>query len=72
MFLTALNPYCMMIPVQPTGFLPVMPSKSHVLHGSHHRSGPQVEISVDSITLNLNCVVSIKISTPGDVYIAQK
>jgi hypothetical protein len=62
----------MMIPVQPTGFLPAMPSNSHVFHGSHHRSGPQVEIFVDSITLYLYCVISIKISNSGDVYIAQK
>jgi hypothetical protein len=33
----------MMTLVQPTGFLPVMPSKTHVLHGSHHRSGPRVD-----------------------------
>jgi hypothetical protein len=62
----------MMIPLQLTGFLPVMPFKSDVLHGSHHGSRPQVEILVDSITSYLYCVMSIKISTSGDFYIAQK
>jgi hypothetical protein len=62
----------MMIPMHLAGFLPFMPFKSQFLHGSHRRSGPQVEVFVDSITLYIYRVTSIKISTSGDAYIAQK
>jgi hypothetical protein len=61
-----------MLLVGRSGFLPVMPFKSLVLHGTHHRSGPQLQIFVDSLVLYLYYVISIEICTSSDVHNALK